>query len=134
MRTNPDTLHKLSAKELAALHHDGSFWTWTDKLAPTDAWRHWMGLDRRGFGKIRTGAEWMRAMSKVPIYVTLVGATANGARTIRVEGESDVLNVYPDSEQPEYMAHNSELHWPNGTEFHKTQGNFVGAALPRWSG
>jgi hypothetical protein len=47
-------------------------------------------------------------------YVNLIGATADDAREIMIYGESGILEVCPDHERPEYLAHRRLLQWPNG--------------------
>jgi len=114
LREHPDKLRKLSERDLATLHFDWSFWARADQLPPPGDWRYWMILAGRGFGKSRTGAEWVRAMARETPHITIIGATANDARTIMVEGESGILACCPPGERPKYMAHKGELHWPNG--------------------
>lgn len=68
----------------------------------------------RGFGKTRTGAEWIRDSSKRFQYVNIVGATADDARDIMIEGESGILAVCPPHERPEYLPSKRRLDWPSG--------------------
>ena len=82
---------------------------------PTGAWTYWLVMAGRGFGKTRTGAETVRAWIKEGArYVNLIGATADDARDIMVEGESGILSVCSRVERPEYVKHASKLVWPNG--------------------
>jgi phage terminase large subunit-like protein len=92
---------------------------WEDKARPEQVeppgdWRYWLILAGRGFGKTRTGAEWVRKQVKTNRYITIAGATHNDARTIMIEGESGILAVCPRAERPDYRGHRGELHWPNG--------------------
>lgn len=116
LRERPEIFKRASPLTLAALHHDWDYNARQNQKQPPGNWRYWMILAGRGFGKSRTGAEWVRAMAKVSRHMTLVGATANDARTIMVEGESGILACCPDGERPKYMAHKGELHWPNGAK------------------
>ncbi len=53
------------------------------QLAPEGAWRVWLMLAGRGFGKTRSGAEWVRArveQGRVKRRVALVAPTAADAR------------------------------------------------------
>lgn len=125
LRDGLQRLKQLSDRELATLHYDWKFWARPDQLPPEGNWRYWMVLAGRGFGKTRSGAEWIRQMAQTSKHMMLVGATANDARTIMVEGESGVLAVCSNDERPKYMAHKGELHWPNGA---KTQ--VMGAEEP----
>lgn len=46
--------------------------------------------------------------------MNLIGATADDARDIMIEGESGILAVCPDNERPQYVASKRRLEWPNG--------------------
>jgi len=71
----------------------------------------------RGFGKTRTGAETTREWVKQGFrYVNLIGATADDARDIMVQGESGILSVCPPWDRPEYKPSQRKLIWPNGAE------------------
>lgn len=69
----------------------------------------------RGFGKTRTGAEWVRDSARRFARVNIVGATADDARDIMIEGESGILAICPDHERPEYLPSKRRLEWPNGS-------------------
>ena len=81
---------------------------------PTVPFFVWLILAGRGFGKTRTGAETVRQWVKNYGMVNLVGATADDARDIMIEGESGILSVCPENERPVYMASKRRLEWPNG--------------------
>jgi phage terminase large subunit-like protein len=74
----------------------------------------WLILAGRGFGKTRTGAETVRQWVKNSPMVNLVGATADDARDIMIEGESGILAICPKDERPLYVASKRRLEWPNG--------------------
>ena len=74
----------------------------------------WLILAGRGYGKTRTGAETTRKWIKTNAYVNLIGATADDARDIMIEGESGILAICPKSERPAYVASKRRLEWPNG--------------------
>lgn len=87
-----------------------------EQLAPIGNWRTWLILAGRGFGKTRTGAEWVREQIKNYPLVNLIGSTANDARDIMIEGESGILAICPQNERPEYKASKRQLSWPNGAK------------------
>lgn len=89
-------------------------WARPEQLAPSWAWRTWLILAGRGFGKTRTGAEWVREQIKHYPIVNLIAATADDARDIMIEGESGILAICPKSERPEYKTSKRQLIWPNG--------------------
>jgi phage terminase large subunit-like protein len=77
-------------------------------------WRYWVILAGRGFGKSRAGAEWVRESVKSFGIVNLIGATADDARDIMVDGESGILAICRDDERPEFRKSERKLLWPNG--------------------
>ena len=51
----------LSDEEALGLLYDWTFWAREKQLPPDWSWRTWLILTGRGFGKTRTGAEWVWA-------------------------------------------------------------------------
>ena len=93
---------------------DWHLWARDDQLPPSGIWSYWLILAGRGYGKTRAGAEWVRQMVKSHRYVNLIGATADDARDILIEGESGIMAICPRWERPEYRASQRKLAWPNG--------------------
>ena len=94
-------------------------WDWEmkarpEQLIPPGKWAYWLILAGRGFGKTRTGAETVREWVKTCRYVNLIGATADDAKDIMIEGESGILEICPPDERPKYKRHERKLVWPNG--------------------
>lgn len=83
---------------------------------PPGNWRQWLILAGRGFGKTRLSSETVRHWVKTYQYVNIIGATADDARDVMVEGESGILAVCPKHERPIYKAHKRLLEWPNGAK------------------
>jgi phage terminase large subunit-like protein len=83
---------------------------------PPGAWRVWLLLAGRGFGKTRTGAEFVRAAIALGMArrVALVAPTAGDARSIMVEGESGLLSIGPAEQRPDYEPSLRRLTWRNG--------------------
>lgn len=81
---------------------------------PPGTWRTWLILAGRGYGKTRTGAETVRIWSKSYRYVNIIGATADDARDIMIDGESGILAVCPPNERPRYVKSERRLEWPSG--------------------
>lgn len=106
----------LSEDAQAELLHDWEFWARPDQLPPPGAWMTWLILAGRGWGKTRTGSEWVRkkAMGEV-CRIALVGLTAADARDVLVEGDSGILSVHPKAERPLYEPSKRRLTWPNGS-------------------
>jgi phage terminase large subunit-like protein len=68
----------------------------------------------RGFGKTRAGAEWTRECVRDFPLVNIIGATADDARDIMIEGESGILGICARDERPIYRKAARSLEWPNG--------------------
>ena len=79
-------------------------------------WRYWLVQAGRGFGKTRTGAEWVREAAESARYrrMALVGATAGDVRDVMVEGESGILACCPPNNRPLYEPSKRRVTWPNG--------------------
>jgi phage terminase large subunit-like protein len=104
----------MTDQQAKALLHDWHVWARPEQLPPPGNWRTWLVMAGRGFGKTRTGAEWVRASVKDFKLVNIVGATADDARDIMIEGESGILAVCPNDERPNYLPSKRRLEWPNG--------------------
>lgn len=57
----------------------------------------------------------VRAWAQHFTYVNVIGATADDARDIIIEGESGILAVCPKAERPTYRKSERKLIWPNGS-------------------
>lgn len=101
-----------------ALLHDWPFWADPRQLPPPGNWRVWLMMAGRGFGKTRTGAEWVRAMaqSDARLRIALVGATMAEARAVMVEGESGILAAHPPATRPKWESSRGRLLWPSGAQ------------------
>src|SRR5712671_2833908 len=103
-----DQYAEICRQELAKRGIEASRYDWEklarpNQLAPPGDWRGWLLLAGRGFGKTRTGAEWVRAQIKAgKRRIALVAPTAADARDVMVEGESGILSVFPSRERPKY--------------------------------
>lgn len=101
---------------LDAYEHDWTRIGRTDQQLPPGAWQTWLILAGRGWGKTRTGAETTRRWVRDYPYVNLIGATADDARDIMIEGESGILAVCSKAERPYYAKTDRQLRWPNGAK------------------
>lgn len=107
-------LKELTDAEAMFLKYDWKWWARPEQLIPEGDWVTWLVNAGRGFGKTRVGAECSREWSKEFRYVNLVGATADDARDIMVEGESGILAICPYDERPIYKKGERKLLWPSG--------------------
>jgi phage terminase large subunit-like protein len=86
------------------------------QLAPPGQWSTWHLRAGRGFGKTRTGAEWIRARARTGGHWAIVAPTAADARDVMVEGSSGILAISPPWERPLYEPSKRRLTWPNGAK------------------
>jgi phage terminase large subunit-like protein len=84
---------------------------------PDGDWTYWLILAGRGYGKTRTCAETVRQwIGEGRRYVNLIGATADDARDVMVQGESGILACCARGDRPEYKPSQRKLVWQNGAE------------------
>ena len=86
------------------------------QVAPEGDWRVWLLIAGRGFGKTRSGAEWVRARIEGGLArrVALVAPTASDAREVMIEGESGLVAIARAGFAPRYEPSRRRLVWPNG--------------------
>ena len=79
-----------------ALLHDWAVQARPEQMAPKGDWRIWLMLAGRGFGKTRSGAEWVRSVAEKDgkARIALVGASLHDARSVMVEGGSQLLTSF----------------------------------------
>jgi phage terminase large subunit-like protein len=121
-------LSSLSEEEFAALEFDWEYWARKNQIAPPGNWSVWIILAGRGFGKTRSGAEWVRSLmcGSTPLsrgkigHIALVAETAADARDVMVgdgkgpDEASGLLQVHPKDFMPSYEPSKRRLTWPNG--------------------
>lgn len=113
------------AEQEALLFDWREFLARPEQITPEGDWDIWLIMSGRGWGKTRTGAEWVKeAVRKGYKRIALIGETAADARDVMVEGVSGILSVYPEAERPLYEPSKRRLTWPNGavaTTFNATE-------------
>lgn len=117
-------LASLTEAECEQLVHDWRFLARPPQLAPDGDWLTWLILAGRGFGKTRTGSEWVREQVKAGAKrIHLIAPTASDARDVMVEGESGLLSVCWAGDKtvtgemlgrPSYEPSKRRLTWANG--------------------
>lgn len=107
-------------------------WGRPHQLAPAGDWSNWLILAGRGFGKTRTGAEWVRSnmCGSTPLargrwrHIALIAETAADARDVMVgdgkavsdpKAGSGLLQIHPKDFRPTYEPSKRRLTWPNGS-------------------
>ncbi|SFF73841.1 Large terminase phage packaging protein [Novosphingobium sp. CF614] len=98
-------------------------WTWAiwarkSQLAPPGDWRVWLVMAGRGFGKTRSGAEWVTAVAEQhpEARIALVAANLAEARAVMVEGESGLMAIGAPWRRPVFEPSLRRLTWPNGAQ------------------
>lgn len=110
-------IQSLPQKAASALLYDWQgIWARPEQVPPTGNWRIWILLAGRGFGKTRTGAEYIRDRVErgVSKRIALVARTAGDVRDVMIEGESGIMAVSPPWCRPLYEPSKRRLTWPNG--------------------
>lgn len=99
-----------------------------EQLPPATDWFVWMILAGRGFGKTRTGSEWISALVNKeqwawgegreipdePVRIALLADNAEDAVKVMIKGRSGLLNTGPKHLRPRFKPSEKALYWPNG--------------------
>lgn len=98
----------------ALINFDWSLWARPKQLAPEGDWRFWVVLAGRGFGKTRTGAEWIRSLAEAgeTRWATIVGPTREAVRKIMLRGPAGLLTISPPWFAPKYEPSKLLITWP----------------------
>ena len=106
----------LNRREKARLKYHWPLHARESQLPPDGDWDTWLILAGRGFGKTRTGAEWVRDQveNNRATRIALVARALDEAQSVMIEGESGILNISPQWNMPTYEPSKRKLTWPNG--------------------
>lgn len=106
----------LSDKEANLLLTDWKLWARKEQLPPEKYWEIWLILTGRGWGKTRTGAEWvLQRVREGYKRIALIGQTKADVRDTMIEvGDSAILNIASPDLIPEYVPSNRRLTWNKG--------------------
>ena len=98
------------------MYYDWSFWARPEQLPPPGDWLVWLLRSGRGFGKTRTGAQWVINLAQIGFRrIALVGQTKADVRDTMVEvGDSSILKLSPPWFYPDYEPSKRRITWPNG--------------------
>lgn len=117
---------QLGPAKTEELKHDWNFWARDNQLEPEGDWRTWFLNCGRGFGKTRTGVEWVREQVKLGRKrIAAVAATNSDIERVMVKGESGFLNVCWKGDKtyrggkmgfPEWSPTKRTLTWENGAK------------------
>lgn len=119
-------ISSLNATQADELIHMWDFWARPDQLEPKGDWKIWMPLAGRGWGKTRTGAEWVRHRVKMgDKRIACIAPTKGDVRRVMIEGESGLINVCWEHDKtyngthlgkPLWTPTNNTLTWANGAK------------------
>ncbi|WP_298687048.1 terminase family protein [uncultured Sphingomonas sp.] len=103
-------------EDIHAVLADWGYWARDTQRPPPGDWRVWLLMAGRGFGKTRSGAEWVRGIAEADggARIALVGATMAEGRAVMVEGDSGLLAIAPDGRRPLWEPSQRRLRWPGG--------------------
>lgn len=108
-------LTAFDAFQIEDLFYNWSYFAHEKQLPPAGDWTTWLLMGGRGSGKTRAGAEWVRGLAAAGVSpIALVGETMAEAIAVMVRGESGIMRVTPENEQP--VLRGNALTWPNGAE------------------
>ena len=87
-----------------------------EQLPPPGNWNGWLVMAGRGFGKTRTGSEWVKELVETGTakHIALLAPTAADARDVLIEGPAGLLTISSDWCRPSYEPSKRRLTWPNG--------------------
>lgn len=86
------------------------------QLPPIGDWFCWLMLSGRGFGKTRSGSEWVKECIMTGAqHIAIIGQTKGDVRDTMVEaGESSIIRTADPWFMPEYQPSKRRVVWPNG--------------------
>jgi len=127
-KSKVDALFKeLGPVKLEELKHDWNFWARDNQLEPEGKdWNTWFINAGRGFGKTRSGVEWVRENVKRGVKrIAAVASTNSDIERVMVKGESGFLSVCWKGDKtyagkkmgfPEWSPTKRTLTWENGAQ------------------
>lgn len=108
-------LNSLSQEEAEELLYDWEVWARPKQLEPPGDWLTWLILTGRGWGKTRTGSEWVIGKAKKGAkHIALIGQTKADVRDTMIElGPASIMKISHPRFMPEYEPSKRRLVWPN---------------------
>lgn len=113
-----DVLDTLTDAELESFAKDWRVWGRDNQLAPEGIWTTWLIKAGRGFGKTRSGGEYIRDEVEAGSVgrIALIGQGEDDIREVMVEGESGLIAIASKGQEPKFRPSvgAGRLIWPNG--------------------
>lgn len=109
---------------LEELKYNWRLWARKNQLAPDGDWDVWLLLAGRGFGKTRTGAEFIkdRMLAEPGCRIGVIGQTIGAARDVCLEGESGLIAVLNPKLIEKYNRSLGQLRLKNGSSAYTFSG------------
>lgn len=106
-------LASLSDSVKAELLRSWRFWARPNQLPPPGAWKTWLALAGRGFGKTEAGAQWvkMRVEEQGARCVALVAETQKDLEEVMV---ARLIKISDPNNLPKVRYRPVRVEWPNG--------------------
>ena len=110
--------HAMDQTERNDFKHLWEYQARAGQLPPPSHWCIWMMMAGRGFGKTRSGAEWvwMIADANPDARIALVSSSLAEARAVMVEGESGLLAISRPGHRPHYEPSLHRIRFRNGAQ------------------
>ena len=127
-----EILKKMSKEESLAYIYDWKFWARPKQMIPTVAFVIWLILSGRGWGKTRTGSEFIRdRVNNGAKRIALVGETKADVRDTMIEVEEcSLLKTSPPWENLDYEPSKRRLVWYNNDNSIKSVGTIYSGDEP----
>lgn len=95
-------LENLTEEDADSLLYDWEAWARPNQIPPSGDWLIWLILAGRGFGKTRTGAEFIRneVTAKRAGSIALIAETQKDLEEVMCFGVSGIMSVFPDHQKP----------------------------------
>ncbi|HEX3640119.1 MAG TPA: terminase family protein [Ktedonobacteraceae bacterium] len=110
-------IKKVPKEQALRLKYTWRAWARDKQIAPEGNWSTWVIKAGRGFGKTRSGAEWIieKAQEYPGCHIALVGRTVADVRDVMIKGRSGIIPISPPWFTPTYYPSKRLLIWPNGS-------------------
>src|SRR5687768_8494687 len=109
-------ISSMTPQQLTALNYDWQWWARPKQLKcfTETEWSTFLYLCGRGFGKTRTGTEWVKyiAETRPGSYIAVVGPTTQSVNRTLVEGETGLMNIC-DPSTVHYQRTKAQIRWKN---------------------
>ncbi len=117
-RQQKQFLRETKPADLAKMYRHWYFSARKSQLPPEGDWTVWMMMAGRGFGKTRSGAEWIRqiAENNAGVRLALLAATYHEGRAVMIDGESGLRAIAPHDNRPRWNNMLRRLQWRNGAQ------------------